>query len=302
MQVLIVEQDPDLAAVWAGFLARHGLLSKFHYLSTVSGGGYLGGWLSAWIKHTNLRYVLKQLKNPPARPLEPEPVPISHLRNYSNYLSPRLGLLSADTWTLVATYLRNIFLNWLVLIPVLVGLLTLPLVLLALVRWTPRGGGMEAQLWLGLALTILGTLCGALAVWYVHTDRPKSEGDTEGTGVSGGNRTQLVFLWRGLLPLVLACVMGMVLWAWASRRMEQPPLPGLMAAFGALGALIHGAGWTAGIHRPKEGKPTAAYVRGLLVEGFCTGWAHGRARLGAADGPVYTNSTDSRASRGERTD
>ena len=29
-------------------LARHGLLSQFHYLSTVSGGGYAGAWLTAW--------------------------------------------------------------------------------------------------------------------------------------------------------------------------------------------------------------------------------------------------------------
>src|SRR6185436_18326464 len=30
-------------------LARHGLLQRFDYLSTVSGGGFIGGWLSAWI-------------------------------------------------------------------------------------------------------------------------------------------------------------------------------------------------------------------------------------------------------------
>ena len=30
-------------------LARCGLLNKFHYLSTVSGGGYIGSWLSTWI-------------------------------------------------------------------------------------------------------------------------------------------------------------------------------------------------------------------------------------------------------------
>ena len=35
-------------------LARNGLLDRFHYLSTVSGGGYLGGWLSAWIRHAGL--------------------------------------------------------------------------------------------------------------------------------------------------------------------------------------------------------------------------------------------------------
>jgi len=30
-------------------LAQSGLLSRFHYLSTVSGGGFVGAWLSAWI-------------------------------------------------------------------------------------------------------------------------------------------------------------------------------------------------------------------------------------------------------------
>ena len=30
-------------------LARMGLLTRFQYLSTVSGGGYLGAWLSRWI-------------------------------------------------------------------------------------------------------------------------------------------------------------------------------------------------------------------------------------------------------------
>jgi hypothetical protein len=32
-------------------LAKTGLLSTFDYLSTVSGGGYVGGWLTAWIKN-----------------------------------------------------------------------------------------------------------------------------------------------------------------------------------------------------------------------------------------------------------
>src|SRR5215472_12780511 len=32
-------------------LARHGLLFRFDYLSTVSGGGYIGSWLSAWRHH-----------------------------------------------------------------------------------------------------------------------------------------------------------------------------------------------------------------------------------------------------------
>ncbi len=31
-------------------LADHGLLDHFEYLSTVSGGGYIGSWLTSWIK------------------------------------------------------------------------------------------------------------------------------------------------------------------------------------------------------------------------------------------------------------
>src|SRR6266403_6031548 len=103
-------------------LARCGLLDQFHYLSTVSGGGYIGAWLSGWIHRADggLTSVMAQLGQPrdSSRP-NPEPVEIQNLRSYSNYLNPRLGLLSADTWTLFATYIRNLLLNWSVIIPLL---------------------------------------------------------------------------------------------------------------------------------------------------------------------------------------
>src|SRR4029077_3583718 len=64
-------------------LARWGLLSRFDFLSTVSGGGYLGSWLSAWIHRTAkalggdgaaaLAAVERQLASAPKTPLEPEP-------------------------------------------------------------------------------------------------------------------------------------------------------------------------------------------------------------------------------------
>jgi Patatin-like phospholipase len=76
-------------------LARCGLLDRFHYLSTVSGGGYIGAWLSAWVHRANggLTSVAAQLARPRdnSRP-NPEPVEIQNLRSYSNYLSPRLGM------------------------------------------------------------------------------------------------------------------------------------------------------------------------------------------------------------------
>jgi predicted acylesterase/phospholipase RssA len=124
-------------------LAHYGLLDKFHYLSTVSGGGYIGSWLTAWIHREQkdseqpgqgLAQVTAQLDPMQSSPRQlpapaprahgkltsdPEPGPIRRLRQYSNYLTPRLGLLSADTWTWIAIYLRNLILNWLVLIPLM---------------------------------------------------------------------------------------------------------------------------------------------------------------------------------------
>ncbi|MDD5199341.1 MAG: hypothetical protein PHC88_06010 [Terrimicrobiaceae bacterium] len=109
-------------------LARAGLLGKFDYLSTVSGGGYIGGWFTAWIQHhpKGQAGVIEELSAPPTAPTQPECAPIRHLRAFGNYLTPQLGVLSADAWTLAATVLRDILLNWIVLLSWLAALLLIP--------------------------------------------------------------------------------------------------------------------------------------------------------------------------------
>ncbi len=93
-------------------LAKLGLLDRFDYLSTVSGGGYIGTWLQAWLHRTR-----EKKEEPPLQIIQQalssaaEPREIRFLREYSNYLTPRVGLLSGDTWTLVSIYLRNLLLN-----------------------------------------------------------------------------------------------------------------------------------------------------------------------------------------------
>ena len=73
---------------------RNSLLGRFQYLSTVSGGGYIGSWLSAWRRYDDFPKVVKDL----TRRADPdvEPPEISWLRAYSNYLTPRVGVGSAD--------------------------------------------------------------------------------------------------------------------------------------------------------------------------------------------------------------
>jgi hypothetical protein len=113
-------------------LASAKLLSQIHYLSTVSGGGYIGSWLISWIKRAGgVTKVEDQLGNYDVhyigkKGITAEPEQVSFLRDYSNYMTPRLGLFGADTWAGIATYLRNVILNQLILIGILGGVVLLP--------------------------------------------------------------------------------------------------------------------------------------------------------------------------------
>lgn len=122
-------------------LARKNLLGQFDFLSTVSGGGYVGGWLTAWIKNhpQGMSGVMEDLRRPPDLTLNPEPQPIRHLRAFSNYLTPKTGFTSVDSWTLIATYIRNVFLNWLVLISWLAAAMTVPRFYLGAILLPPSG-------------------------------------------------------------------------------------------------------------------------------------------------------------------
>ena len=114
-------------------LAHLGILQKFDYLSSVSGGGYIASWLQAWMHHDSEALdQLKEFSRPHA--FEPEPQPIRNLREYSNYLTPKLGLFSADTWTAAAMVVRNMLLNWLVLLPALGAVVAIPWLFLAAVE------------------------------------------------------------------------------------------------------------------------------------------------------------------------
>jgi hypothetical protein len=206
-------------------LARHGLLEQFHYLSTVSGGGFSGGWLTAWIKRhpEGISGVMKELgrgedpsskseaedrpepeppldrkmqTTPGAKPLEPEPEALAWLRSYSNFLSPKLGLFSADTWTLVATLLRNIFLNWLVFVPVLMLVLMFPRLWVASISYFSEvkispAGVVEA--W----SIVIGFLMGMGALLYIGLNLPSTR---------LRNSTQKDFALFCLLPLTLAAM------------------------------------------------------------------------------------------------
>lgn len=125
-------------------IEQHGGLRLFDYLSTVSGGGFIGSWWSALLSRPSYRRPTDPVAPPkyahsvfpPARtegrPDREHPL-VEHLRTHSNYLIPRHGAFSWDTWRAITVIGRNLVLTWLVLLPFLfaavIGAQTLFLVL-----------------------------------------------------------------------------------------------------------------------------------------------------------------------------
>jgi hypothetical protein len=213
-------------------LARRHILEKFDFVSTVSGGGYVGSWLSSWARRDpwGIRGVAAMLTARPTARLDPEPPPIQHLRAYSNYLTPRLGALSADTWALIATYLRNLLLNWLVLVPLLVALVTIPRIALgAMVARYPRGFVLAAGL-AGL-LTLGGSLISLLRQRPIIEDRRRPR------------LTDGKFIAVCVAPLFVSALLLALAWAW-NQQCERPyPLPLGWTTLVAVSIGIFGAGF-----------------------------------------------------------
>jgi hypothetical protein len=227
-------------------LARLGLLGRFDYLSTVSGGGYAGGWLSAWRRREGVdgdRTVYDALAGRLA-PGETEPAPLSQVRRLCRYLDPSVGLFSADVWTLIVTIVRNLLLNWLVLVPLLAAALLVPRLYLAgLVLASQRQlvGPVEMQR-IGSAAWYLGIVFLLAAMSYVALDLP-----------SLGNRRwpQRRFLLFFLLPVCLteAALSVSVAWRWIATCDLHSPVSTVLVSTSALvvpglvGVFIRRRGW-----------------------------------------------------------
>ena len=127
-------------------LARADLLKRFDYLSTVSGGGYIGG---------SLTWLLANTEDPGAtgprgfpygvagsRTAGDEPPVLRHLRLHGNYLTPGRGI---GALSLAGVVLRGIVLNLLVWLPLAVVLFCgLQLLEQWIVERTSRAGGPAA--------------------------------------------------------------------------------------------------------------------------------------------------------------
>jgi hypothetical protein len=245
-------------------LASAGVLRKFDYLSTVSGGGFIGSWLTSWARRhpegiagveEELRLAdtartmavvppkkidatatpklrIRETQSATASPavpagtaapagasrpkIDPEPRPVRHLREYSNYLSPKLGILSGDSWTIGSLYLRNFLLNLLVLVPLLAAALAAPRAfswLLAKAQWIPQ---------LDLAWPWIFAVFVSAGFAYLGATRPVEQGmeATKGKVKASADARFMLFC---ILPLTIAAAALAVFWA----RVSSPNDPDL---------------------------------------------------------------------------
>jgi hypothetical protein len=262
-------------------LARIGVLSKFDYLSSVSGGGYISGWLAAWRHHARMTpkpgdtpdaaeaKVFSDLAeiDPPGRPLAPEPKPLDHLREYSNFLTPRTGTLSVDLWSAVAIVLRNLLLNWTMLLPVLAALVAIPQLCMLVVQ-AEIGTSLAIACMLGALVT---GLLAEFASFWMRTAQLRADDDPGRRPAYLGHWAVVAatvgLLWISSLLTVLAA-------AWAPLYPDgQLAVPGAVLPFALIWLLFSPLlGWAVA----EFAMPTARGVRrpfwpelsGLVISGF----------------------------------
>ncbi|MGH7615877.1 MAG: patatin-like phospholipase family protein, partial [Gemmatimonadaceae bacterium] len=132
------------------------VLHLFDYFATVSGGGYIGAFWSRW-----------RSRNPAAQEPFPRPAAddveakeVRHLREFSNFLSPRLGVLSYDTGRMVVAAVSAT-------IPALAAALSLILLALeawVLLAWLILGPTSKAGIPNELSIVVVGLVAGIVLV------------------------------------------------------------------------------------------------------------------------------------------
>ena len=217
-------------------LAQRKLLTSFHYLSVVSGGGYIGGWLTAMLhEHKGDAATVQDLLGGKVAPPE-----LQQLRQYTNFLTPSPGVSSPDTWAGILLWVRNSLVNWLVFLPALFALAMLP--------------GIYADAmdsigpWSNWPLLLIGLACLFIGI---HNGAAHLPSHAFAAAVGRGRHSTFVAKWVVWPLLAWAVLVPLVAAPWLHPVM---PLDALLGdVIPPLGFLVMEAAYiVAGLHQSKE--------------------------------------------------
>jgi hypothetical protein len=228
-------------------LARAGLLQEFHYLSTVSGGGYAGAMV--WRLIDTLRSVTAAQADLAA----PGTAGFSWLRgirDYTSYLAPTAGLGSLDVWAACVLYLRNTLFNFIVFTPGLVGIALLPRLYL---RFSEQETFRQGATWLPeclLVLALVGLACATVlaCLWVPVHVRPTDRKDITTRRIVRYVTAPAVLLWAFAIGAWAGCHADTPHWlaflrfgGWISIYGVVPVAAGIVMLLGYIAAGIAAA-------------------------------------------------------------
>jgi hypothetical protein len=230
-------------------LAKAKLLGSIDYLSTVSGGGYIGAWLVSWIKRASkgladVEALLGDFENHrKAGDTAVEPQEVNFLRDYSNYLTPRKGLFGADTWAAIATYLRNLLLNQAILLGFLGAVVVLPWCIVSTGHWLQACGYLTGGSGQAAALSAGALLLLAVA-WTSGQTAASSLTETE----APSSAAQKYVIYFVALPVLLSAFLTVIaLWLGFDPKIPLPFSVGSQGEWPAVGALLYGVAHVIGV-------------------------------------------------------
>jgi hypothetical protein len=187
------------------------LLRQVDYLSTVSGGGFIGSWLVANVRRS--AHWLGRLTDWSDS--------IAHLRAHSNYLAPRSGILSADTWNMGISWFRNAILIQLTGLAWLFALLLSTLVALRVFLLAGHRAMLFGYSWAAWVMAIAAGILVVAISYNLH-------GTSSYAGGGKSRRSGWVW-WLVVIPgWVGACALASQFWATARLTFNAwPSLAGL---------------------------------------------------------------------------
>ena len=248
-------------------LNKTGLFSRVDYLSTVSGGGYIGSSLTWFMARLGCDFPFGLENGASGQPWHPSPA-VAWIRRHGNYLTPREGLGGPS---LGAALLRGTFINLLVVLPILLllfwGLTRLPapglwdrvagehffdfFPFMAQAAPHLRNDLLTALFGIGLSV-LLGLLPILFIVYAVNSRKNVLYGNRRAANVWLGGilRAGLGLLLFGSLPWVSAMITAL------SQRYDETAI--LLSILGGLGTVL-------GLGDKKDGKDGKSPASPILL-------------------------------------